>query len=287
MFALSRHLGEHPTEVANLVGLWLAHLTLSTIEEMVQQPKCPNLYWALTDLPAPLVDLRKGVHGEQTMVAAEFRAIRDDSPMTEQELEALVSRLSGVISFSREQTGQAPRSVRTALRTSTRDPKSLDAARERLIQSGGKKEMLAKFPPLQIILLDQKQRYALERDERLKLLAVPVWQTTGSIAAGKLQGGARWPLADLLPNIDKLRAEEAELERQLALLRWVEALRLFAGGHDGKLPASRDEIAVPLPMDPVTGKVVRLFPSTGRRATFAVNHLRDAGRARARVFTTA
>ncbi len=115
MFALSRHLGEHPTEVANLVGLWLAHLTLSTIEEMVQQPKCPNLYWALTDLPAPLVDLRKGVHGEQTMVAAEFRAIRPDSAMTEKELEALVSRLSGVISFSREQTGQAPRSVRSAL----------------------------------------------------------------------------------------------------------------------------------------------------------------------------
>ncbi len=254
MFALSRHLGEHPTEVANLVGLWLAHLTLSTIEEMVQQPKCPNLYWALTDLPAPLVDLRKGVHGEQTMVAAEFRAIRADSPMTEQELEALVSRLSGVISFSREQTGQAPRSVRAALRTSTRDGKSVDAARERLIQSGCKKETIAKFPPLQIILLDQKHRYALERDERLKLLSVPVWQTPGSGSAGKLQGGARWPLADLLPNIDKLRAEEAELERQLALLRWVEALRMYAGGHDGKLPASRDEIAVPLPLDPVTGK---------------------------------
>ncbi len=73
MFALSRHLGEHPTEVANLVGLWLAHIGLNTIEEMVQQAKCPNLYWALTELPSPLVDLRKGVQGEQTMVAAELR----------------------------------------------------------------------------------------------------------------------------------------------------------------------------------------------------------------------
>ncbi len=254
MFALSRHLGEHPTEVADLVGLWLAHLTLSTIEEMVQQPRCPNLYWALTDLPAPLVDLRKGVQGEQTMVAAEFRAIREDSAMTEPELEALVSRLSGVISFSREQTGQAPRSVRAALRTSTRDGKSLEAARERLIQSGCKKELVAKFPPLQIILLDQKHRYAIERDERLKLLSVPVWQTPGSSAAARIQGGARWPLADLLPNIDKLRAEEAELERQLAVLRWVEALRLYAAGHDGKLPSRREEISVPLPLDPVTGK---------------------------------
>ena len=44
MFALARHLGEHPTEVAGLVGLWVAHLCLGTLEELVQQPGCPNLY---------------------------------------------------------------------------------------------------------------------------------------------------------------------------------------------------------------------------------------------------
>ena len=87
MFALARHLGEHPTEVANLVGLWVAHLGLDTLEEMVQQPGCPNLYWALTDLPCPLVDLRKGVQGDRTLVAAELRLLRDDAPMTEAELE--------------------------------------------------------------------------------------------------------------------------------------------------------------------------------------------------------
>ena len=42
MFALSRHLGEHRTEVANLVGLWVAHLALGTLEEMVQQPAAPT-----------------------------------------------------------------------------------------------------------------------------------------------------------------------------------------------------------------------------------------------------
>ncbi len=78
MFALGRHLGEHPTEVADLVGLWVAHLGLGTLEEMVQQPGCPNLYWALTDLPCPLVDLRKGVQGDRTLVAAELRSLRDD-----------------------------------------------------------------------------------------------------------------------------------------------------------------------------------------------------------------
>ncbi len=47
---------------------------------------------------------------------------------------------------------------------------------------------------------------------------------------------------------------EAGLEQQIALLRHVEALRLFAAEHDGKLPATLSDISVPLPLDPVTGK---------------------------------
>jgi hypothetical protein len=44
------------------------------------------------------------------------------------------------------------------------------------------------------------------------------------------------------------------LERQIALLRHVEALRLYAAGHGGKLPARLSDIPVPLPVDPFSGK---------------------------------
>jgi hypothetical protein len=174
--------------------------------------------------------------------------------MTEAELDALVSRLSGVISFSREQAGQPPRSIRAALRAATKDTQAVRAARDRLVQSGCKDELAGKFPPLQIVLLDQKRRYVIERDERLKLLPVPVWQADCFATAEKSTGAARWPLVDLLPNIGKLRAEEAELERQVAVLRYIEALRLNAAGHDGKPAAGPAEVTVPLPLDPVTGK---------------------------------
>ena len=116
MFALARQLGEHPTEVADLVGLWVAHLGLGTLEEMVQQPGCPNLYWALTDLPVPLVDLRKGMQGDRTIVAADLRSLHDDAPMTESEMEQFMSHLSGVMGFAREQAGLPPRNVRARLR---------------------------------------------------------------------------------------------------------------------------------------------------------------------------
>jgi hypothetical protein len=60
LFALSRHLGEDPTLVGNLVGLAVANMAIDSLDEMLEQPGCPNLYWALTKLPTPLVPVDRG-----------------------------------------------------------------------------------------------------------------------------------------------------------------------------------------------------------------------------------
>ena len=60
IFALAQHLGEHPTFVGNLVGFATATMAIGPLEEMLEQPGCPNLYWALTHLPDPLVPLDRG-----------------------------------------------------------------------------------------------------------------------------------------------------------------------------------------------------------------------------------
>src|SRR5262249_21370907 len=61
MFAMSRHMGEHPTLVGNLVAIAMATITIGPLEEMLEQPGCPNLYWALTNLPDPLISVSKGM----------------------------------------------------------------------------------------------------------------------------------------------------------------------------------------------------------------------------------
>jgi hypothetical protein len=254
MFALGRHLGEHPTEVADLVGLWVAHLGLDTLEEMVQQPSCPNLYWALTDLPYPLVDLRKGVQGERILVAAELRALRDDAPMTDADTEKFVSRLSGLLSFAREQAGRAPRSLRARLQARVKDEGRVGAARRRLIEAGRARDLVQKLPATQAILLDEKRAYEIDRDDRNKLLALPIWEIDSPAGAEERATDEDGLFADLLPDIVKLRRTQGQLEQQIALLRHVEALRLHAAGHDGRLPSRLSEISVPLPVDPFTGK---------------------------------
>jgi hypothetical protein len=254
MFALARHLGEHPTEAANLVGLSVADLALDTLEEMVQQPGCPNLYWALTDLPCPLVELRKGVQGDRALVTADLRSVRDDAPMTESQVEKLLSRLSGVMSFARQQAGQAPRSLRARLEARVKDPERVRAARRRLVEAGHAESLVGKFPAVQVILLDERREYELRRDEGIKLLALAPWQIDA------LTGGQEWGrggdglFADLLPHIIKVRRAQGRLEQRIALLRHVEALRLYAAAHEGQLPGKLADVPVPLPPDPFTGK---------------------------------
>ena len=71
-----------------------------------------------------------------------------------------------------------------------------------------------------------------------------------------VKSGPAIPIARLLlPATDKMVSSRARIDRRLAALRCVEAVRLYAAAHDGKLPASLDEIKdVPLPVDPVNGQ---------------------------------
>ncbi|HEY7423464.1 MAG TPA: hypothetical protein VH682_04410 [Gemmataceae bacterium] len=278
MLAFARHLGEHPVESANLTGLSVADLTVDTLEEMVQQPGCPNLYWALTNLPRPLVDVRQGLQGSCTLVETELRPLRDDAVMTAEELEKVVSRLSGVMGFTREQAGQTPRGLRADLKARVADQQKIRAIRDRMFEPrraalirrnrgeetprvyldrlfdlSYEKDLIQRFSPLQVILLDEKREYEIRRDEAMKLLALAPWQIDMLDGEGRERGG-NGLFADLVPHVIPDRRAQGRLEQRIALLRHVEALRLYAAEHDGKLPEKLADIAVPLPHDPFTGK---------------------------------
>ncbi len=66
----------------------------------------------------------------------------------------------------------------------------------------------------------------------------------------------RLPLAGLfLPAVQKVFFATTRIDRKIAALRCLEAIRLYATTHDGKLPGALSEITeVPIPIDPVTGK---------------------------------
>ncbi len=265
MLAFARHLGEYPTEAGNLLGLTIALRACDTLEEMVQQPGAPNLYWALTDLPCPLVELRKGFQGERTLMTAELRPLRGDAPMTEEQLEKVVGRLSGEVGFIREQAGQPPRSVRAELAARVNDSAGLAAARDHLIQAGCKKDLAMRLPALQVVLLDEKWAYEMLRDESMKLLAISPWQIETLPDVEKLQPVRNGILTDFVPKVLHARRALGRLEQRIGILRQIEALRLVAAENGGVLPQNLTEIQIPLPLDPFTGRPF-LYKADGMRA---------------------
>ncbi len=291
MFAFARHLGENPTRAANQLGLSVAHLALDVLEEMVQQPGCPNLYWALTDLPTPLVDIRKGFQGERSLLMKELQALRADAVMSDEDLEKVVNRLFGVMSHDRMQAGLPPRNLHAGLTARTKEEEKIRVIRDRLLQEhltalanrrlmpenrfglvnrmrgpetaravfdrllelGQAKDLIQKFSPLQVILLEEKRQFTIHSDERMKLMALAPWQID-KMPREELKRGEKDVLADLLPPVIPARREQGRLEQRIALLRHIEALRLYAADHEGKLPEKLSDLAVPLPDDPFTGK---------------------------------
>ncbi len=251
MFGLARHLGDYPTLAANRVGLGIANLALDTLWEMIQQPGAPNLIWALTDLPCPLVELRKGVQGDRALADTELRFFRDDAALTDAEVDELVGRLSGRAGYVREQAGLPPRNLRAALAVRAKDADGVRAARIRLIDSGLGKDAVERFAPVHVVLLDDKRDYEVRRDAEFRLLGVKPWEVN---ALPREKGAANGLFTDLVPRVGELRAAQARFEQRVALLRHVEALRMYAAKHNGKLPSKLDDVDVPLPTDPFTNK---------------------------------
>ncbi len=107
---------------------------------------------------------------------------------------------------------------------------------------------------MQVILLDEKREYEYRRDENSKGILLPYWQGEAFLLKSRLRHNPDTLFRPLVTYCGKIRNSQARLDQRLALLRTVEALRLHAAAHDGKLPEKLADISVPLPVDPITGK---------------------------------
>ena len=251
MFAMSRHLGEHLVYIGDLVGIAIAFVAIGPLEEMLEQPGCPNLYWALTNLPIPMVRIDKGTEGERVGILAEFRDLDDSAPMSAEQIKKFIAHMDKILD-----TGKLSKTA--ALDARAKDEKMVIAARRRLVEHGLPEERLLRFPVQQVILLDEKREYEVRRDDTMKLMNLPIWQVQSLVADVEKANKAPTIFAQtLVEGIYNVRKAQGRLDQRIALLRHVEALRLYAAAHNGSLPAKLSDVSVPLPDDPCTGKPFR------------------------------
>src|SRR5262249_40850487 len=94
---LGRDMSRAPTLIQFLVGAAIIQAMLTQAEDMIQAPGAPTLYWALTGLPRPFVDLRKGLEGEKVVVLGTLpllKQVEAGTPLTPAQQQELVKVLA-------------------------------------------------------------------------------------------------------------------------------------------------------------------------------------------------
>jgi hypothetical protein len=264
-YALGRNLGQGPFLVQSLVGVAVVGLVNQQVETLIQQPDAPNLYWALNSLSRPVVDFRPALAAEMDAVYLSIPELRDLDKKNEppEYWQSLLNRsadvLHGLGLNPRYPSSPIPPKVQLTARILDGYPR----ARQFLIAYGRTEAEVDAMSVSQVVLLHLMQLFDELRDEEFKWHFVPYPEARRGMQQfeERLQkvAAAREeiiPLATmLLPALQSARLAEARIDRDFAALQILEALRLHAASHDGRLPDRLIEITeVPIPQDPLNGQ---------------------------------
>lgn len=263
-YALARHVAQTPFLISGLVGMSISNIMCDRVQELVQFPGAPNLYWSLTKLPRPFIDMGPAMDLESVTVYMMFPFLKDAETADrtpaqwQAELEDFHKRLSEAVALEGSADSLPPRWVMAA-----RAVQGYPTAKQHLLSKGYAADRIEKMPVAQVLAIYTADTFDVLRDETFKWFYVPYWQGRQGIARAELasQPKGRFgkeiiPLASLLlPAISNVNLAAARNERRFAELRLIEGLCLYAAAHDGKLPVTLADITeVPLPIDPITGK---------------------------------
>jgi hypothetical protein len=265
-FALAHNLGDADTLIQDLVGIAIAAIMFGRVEEMMQVPGSPNLFWALTALPSPFIDIRRSMQVEMNTIYRSFPALRElerstKKVLTAKETEKLVDDflrdwnkfLSGT-GPAHEWEGKAGLAFIAI--------KVYPEAKKYLAEQGYTKEEIEALSALQAVVVYLLDQYNQTRDEALKWMNAPPWQAQAKLdqialeMTKAMKAGTGNPIIGLLiPAVSKTYSAYVRTEHLIGRLRCAEALRLYAAAHDGKAPPKFTDVGdLPLPIDSYTGK---------------------------------
>jgi hypothetical protein len=273
-FAYSRHVSNAPFLINRLVGMACASQFADCLLDFVQQPDAPNLYWSATALPRPLIDLRDSYEFEYRFMEMQFPDLADlDRPRTPEQWDAVLmkvraeyQRIKAAVTLYESLAALLFDGPVKPVEGNTREPASkspdLPAARkyltERLKMTAEKVDAM---PPAQVLLLYLVASYNEFRDDFFKATYLPYPEARRVYAEAEKRRKAASDTEGkrfaemLLPVFGTVQRAQTRLDRKIAALRVIEALRLHAAAHDGALPDKLSEVTiVPVPDDPGTAK---------------------------------
>jgi hypothetical protein len=274
-YRLGRDAANVPFIVCGLIGIAIDGITNGTLIDLLASPDSPNLYWALSQLPNPPVDLRPAARFELDFGPRMFPFIHK-AETTERSPQEW-NRLFGYALLDLK-TGMGSPAKFAAARSKEDDVVAGVAAtgvgllgyshaKQQLIASGMDRNQVEKMAVGQVIAIYTERNYRRFADDWEKLWCLPFPEMNKAseslerrLDTANILGGGKEreiiPLVSwLMPAMQAARSAQVRLEREVAALRIIEALRMYAAGHDGQFPAHVEDIKeVPVPANPATLK---------------------------------
>src|SRR5262249_43192452 len=161
---------EGKTMIHDLVAIAVAAIMFSRVEEWVQIPGSPNLYWALTDMPRPFIEIRHVVRIELNTLYRSFPQLRElkKQKLTAEEARVLIDK---VFESFGGLAGERPSKAASMLAVTAMTLKYYPDAKKCLIAAGRPQKEVEAMPAAQAVALHFLEQYDRTSDEILQWLA--------------------------------------------------------------------------------------------------------------------
>lgn len=263
--AFARHIADAPFLINDLIGVAAGFNMIERAEELIARPGAPNLYWALTALPTPLISLRESLENEQALVGWMVPELApEEEPASETQWSANLERLHARLLtldaglFVEGPVDEAPdNNVPAELDDFVEQ--TLSVARAYLANHGHTPDAVERMTSGEAITRYLSSAHYERRDRVYKFAYLSYPEAAARYREIDFATHPADPALrlfdELLPVVPNVHLAQVRLDRKIAALRVVEAVRMHAAENGGKLPATLDEVTiVPIPTDPVTGE---------------------------------
>jgi hypothetical protein len=251
VYMLARNTAQDPRILPSLVGIEIDAMADDRLIELMSRPESPNLYWALATLPRPLFSFRRAVEGERYLQYASIPLLAKarTGELTADEWRKVFSQLdmfnkgaqNGTTRPSLEQEAKAILPLASAYYASTRH---LTA------------DQVANIDPLTVSGVYWYEKYQGESDEIWKLSNLSYPQIIAGLHRSYASGEKeKNPFITRISSVVRFVQECAVIDRHIAALTAVEAIRSYAAANGGKLPGSLNDLTeTPVQNNPYTDK---------------------------------
>lgn len=270
--ALGARIAEGPFLINGLIGVSVDATQLGAVEAWIAAPGSPNLYWALTDLGRPLVDFGRSIEQERMLIERSIPELADvPEPTTPEGWSARLAAIHGrMLSFAARMfpSGEGKLNERDARLKAALGPDlaeykrtHLEELRRRLVEAGDfPADRVRAMPDDEAAVRGLVLAYRtvwddIFRGRNLSFNEAEARESSRQAEWAAAKSGPVALVAAFAPALESCRVATSRLDRRVAMLRVVEAVRMHAAAHGGRLPASLAEVReAPVPVDPSTGR---------------------------------